>query len=202
MTNSLSASTNNPLRVQLGVIKAAALLMGLSLCIGVRAAPPEAGSRAGQAPGYSDHCGHGAMPAGARMEELHKQLALTDSQEALWKQARDTSDKLHQDMRQSMQARHDKLRQALEGKSPDLRAVAEQMDKDREADQQKHKQVQEAWLKLYDALNPEQKQKASRFLLGMMNKMGEGRGHRMGHDMPAARGGERGGDRPDMPPRR
>ncbi|HEX5392166.1 MAG TPA: Spy/CpxP family protein refolding chaperone [Rhodocyclaceae bacterium] len=200
MTTPLPAFVSNPLRVQLGVVKAAALLMGLSLCMGVRAAPPATGARPDQAPSYSDYCGGGVMRGGARMEELHKQLALTDAQETLWKKARDTSDKLHQDMRQSMQARHDKLRQSLEGKSPDLRALADQMDKDRDADQQRHKQVQEAWLNFYDALNPEQKQKASRFLLGMINRMGDGHGRPMGGHM--GRGMPPAGEHMDAPMRR
>lgn len=189
------AITTNPLRVQFGVIKAAALLMGLSLCVGVRAAPPEGAPRAEQ--GMSA-CDHQMMYGGHRFDELHKQLGLNDAQEALWKQARDTSDKLHQDMRQSMQARHDKMRQTLQGKNPDLRALTDQMDKDREADQQKHKQVQEAWLKFYDALNPEQKQKASQFLLSMMDRMGEG--HR-GRPMMGGMQRKPGDGRPDVPPR-
>lgn len=190
------ATTTNPMRIQLGVLKAAALLMSLSFCVGVRAAAPEGASRPDQSMGAYDH--H-MMPGGRKFEELHKQLALTDAQEALWKQARETSEKLHQEMRQSMQARHEKMRQTLQGKNPDLRALADQMDKDREADQQKHKQVQEAWLKFYDALNPEQKQKASQFLLGMMNRMGEGH---QGRPMGGGMSRNPGDDHPDMPPRR
>lgn len=167
MTASLSAAPSSAPRIQLGVIKATALLLGLSLCLGARAATPDTPRNDAPAYGQSGR----QMHDGQRVEELHKQLNLDPSQEALWKQARETSDRLRQDMRETMRARHDKLRQALETKTPDLRALADQMDQDRQADEQKHKQAREAWLKLYDALNPEQKQKASRFLLGMANMM-------------------------------
>lgn len=157
--------------------------------------------------GMSAHAAEPAMPMGAHegrpegmpgmhmqrdLEGLQKQLGLDRKQETLFQTARETS---QQAMREGMQARredHDKLKQALNGPNPDLRALASQMDKAREEHMKKHRQVRDAWLNFYDALNPAQKDKARQFILARIGHM-EDMGRKMHHGMR-----QKGG--PDAPP--
>ena len=185
MTNPPIHSTltgSNPLRLQLGVIKAAVLIMGLGL--GLATQPLQAAERSSpgeqqrvlRGEGRKDEAREQGGPR--QLEQLHQQLGLNETQESLWQNAKDGTEKLRRDSQAERQARHDKMKQVLDSKSPDLRALSKDMDKEQEARQEKHKTVREAWLKFYDALNAEQKQKASHFLLGQIGMMGM---HPMGH---------------------
>lgn len=168
-----TSPSNQPLRLQLGVIKAAILIMGLGLGLAAQpsqAADPENGSTGKRWEMRKE--GRGNQDGPQRLEELHKQLTLNESQESLWKTAQSATEELRKDFQVERQSRHEKIQKVLESKTPDLRTLASDMDKEQEARQQKQKTVREAWLKFYDALGSEQKQKASHFLLGQMGMMG------------------------------
>ncbi|GAB2181861.1 hypothetical protein DLREEDagrD3_20840 [Denitratisoma sp. agr-D3] len=183
------ATSGTMRRFQLGVIKATALLVGLGIGLAAQAAPEEKEAR--PTTGYEKPMPRDCGPDGQakrdcfhrpsrdpqrQLETLHQQLALNADQEALWKSAKAGTDKLREEQRDEWRTRRDKLQKLLEGKNPDLRTIVAEMDKDQEARQQKHKAAREGWLKFYDALNPEQKQKASQFLLGQVGMAGHGMG--------------------------
>lgn len=197
-------ATPQPLRLQLGVIKAAILIMGLGLGLAAQpsqAADPENGSTGKRWEMRKE--GRGGHDGTERLEELHKQLTLNESQESLWKSAQSATEELRKDFQVERRSRHEKMQKVLESKTPDLRALAKDMDQEQEARQQKHKSVREAWLKFYDALGSEQKQKASHFLLAQLGMMGmpngEG-GPGAGHHSRQRPDGDQSG-RPDVPAR-
>jgi len=176
-------------RLQLGVIKATALLVGLGIGLSAQAAPDERSSRSepgveksaprhfhGQGRGMDQECG-----PQDRLEKLHKQLNLDAKQEALWAKAKASTDKLRDDMMKEREQRRDSMKKQPEGKAPDLRALAADQDKLQEARQQKFKAVREEWLKLYDTLSGDQKQQASEFLIGQIGMLPP---HRGGDDRP------------------
>ena len=185
-------------RLQLGVVKAALITMGISLGLTVQAAPQPEQPRSGEnkelrRDGPDDR--HGTR----RLDTLHSQLNLDASQESLWKAAQELSEASRQEMQGNHHEQRDKLRKVLDSQSPDLRALAADMDKARDARQQKQKTVREAWLRFYDTLNPEQKQKASRFLLAQVAMADMSPGGRGAHGPHGARdAGERRGP-PDLP---
>lgn len=170
-------------RFQLATLKAAAWLLSIGLSFAATAAPREPMEGCPEMPVA------GAMHR-PRIAELHQGLALDDKQEVLWKSALDTTQQLYKELLDTRRASQEKLKAALDSPSPDLHAIAEQVDRDREAQQEKRKKAREAWLKFYDELKPEQKQKASHFLLDQIGMHG-GEGHFPGmHDGPAAMRGK------------
>ena len=186
-----SFAPTSPARLQLGVVKAALITMGISLGLTVQAAPQTDPPRSGETKelrrnGPDDR--HGAR----RLDMLHGQLNLDANQESLWKTAKELSESSRQEMRDNHHEQREKLRKVLDSQSPDLRALAADMDKERDARQQKQKTVREAWLRFYDALNAEQKQQASRFLLAQVT---------MADMMPGGRGGNGPGSGPHGPRR-
>lgn len=192
MTQTNSRTTASHLsRLQLGVIKATALLVGLGIGLSAQAAPDSPSNRS--EPGYEKSAPkdfHGKNRSEGkdqrcspeeRLDALHKQLSLTATQEALWNNAKAGTDKLRDEMANSHRSRQEAMKKQLESKTPDLRAITADMDRDQEARQQKLKAAREEWLKFYDALDGDQKQKASQFLLGQIGMMPgmapRGRGH-------------------------
>jgi hypothetical protein len=173
------ASTSSINRLQLGVIKATALLVGLGIGLSAQAAPDDRSPRGepGVEKSASRHFhGHGKgmdQECGGQdhLEKLHKQLNLDTKQEALWVQAKASTDKLRDDMKKEWEQRRDSMKKQPEGKAPDLRALAADQDKQQDARQQKFKAVREEWLKLYDTLNGDQKQQASEFLIGQIGML-------------------------------
>lgn len=198
----MKTPATGPLRLQLGVIKAAVMMMGLSLGLATQVGYAEESSdgpaRTRMESRAGEHCPN-LRDGRNRLEGLHKELALNGEQESLWQTARDASDKLRKEhgQRQSVQ---ESLRKSLDAKTaPDLRALTAEMDKLREARDKEHKAVREAWLKFYDTLNEEQKQKASHFLLDQVAMMGQplaGRRH-----SPGQRNSSMRQDKPTTPPR-
>jgi Spy/CpxP family protein refolding chaperone len=176
-------------RFQLATLKAAAWLLSIGLSFAASAAPREPGE------GCRDMPAAGAMHQ-PRIAELRKDLALDAKQEAQWTAALDTTQKLYKELIDSRRASHDKMKSTLDAQAPDLRALAEQADRDRETEQAKRKQAREAWLKFYDDLKPEQKQKASRFLLDQIGMLGDGHPHAL-HGGPGPMRGD--GPPPDAP---
>jgi len=170
-------------RFQLATLKAAAWLLSIGLSFAANAAPRE------PMEGCREMSVAGAMHR-PHIPELHQALALDANQEALWKSALDTTQQLYKELLDTRRAGHDKLKAALESPTPDLRAIAEQANRDREAQQDKRKRAREAWLKFYDELKPEQKQKASHFLLDQIAMMAEDGHHPGMHGGPGAMRGK------------
>ena len=143
---------------RLGLISAG--LLAASLGMAVQAAEPPA--RPERGPG---------MHMQQDLERMQKDLNLDKKQEALFQTARDASRDAMREGMASRRENHEKMRAALEGPNPDLRALAAQMDKERDEHMQKHRQVRDAWLNFYDALNPAQKEKARHFIVARMDHM-------------------------------
>lgn len=122
-----------------------------------------------------------AMGMQHKMDKLHQDLGLDKKQEALFQAAREAGRNAMRDAMQARRASRDRMKAALEGPNPDLRALTAQMDKERDEQMQKHRQVREAWLNFYDALNPAQKEKARHFIVGQMDHRMEGHGRRSMH---------------------
>ncbi|HEY3433719.1 MAG TPA: Spy/CpxP family protein refolding chaperone [Rhodocyclaceae bacterium] len=192
MINTPSINNNGYInRLQLGVIKATALLVGLGIGLSAQAAPDESTSRSApsvekSAPQHyhGNTRGHGMdTECGPqdRLEKLHKQLSLDSKQEVLWNNAKTHTDQLRDEFMKDRDQRRENMKKPLEGKAPDLRAIAADQDKQQEVRQQKLKAAREEWLKLYDVLNSEQKQQASEFLLGQIGMF----------PPPGPRGGDR-----------
>ena len=165
-------------RICLSTLKASAMLFAvITFGVAAHAAPAESEKRPDR-PSFAARMDH-------RLDELQQQLALDKNQQAQWQSARATSEQLHREMMEAHRASREKIKAALNEPSPDLRALAAQIDKERDAQSQKHKQAREAWLKFYDGLNTTQKEKASHFILAMltrMEKFGPGRHEGMRHD--------------------
>lgn len=172
--------------MQLASLKVAAWLLSLALSFSAAAA-----SEAAKDPVRNDRP-DAAGPA-HRMDGLREELKLEPAQEALFKSAFDGTEKLRQEMRDTMREKHAQMKARLEAKDPDLHALVNDMDKEKAEHDAKRKVVRDAWLKFYDALKPEQKQIASKFLLAQIGMMGEGgpgmmQGHRgpSGKEAPSA----------------
>jgi Spy/CpxP family protein refolding chaperone len=105
---------------------------------------------------------HGPPPAGGeafmleRLAALRNKLSLTPEQGALWDAAQQLAGKTREEARPQWQAGHQRLMQALDSGSPTPRELFAEMDKQHEAMRAKHLAVREAWLKVYEALNPNQ----------------------------------------------
>lgn len=150
-------------RIQLATLKAAVWLLSVSLGIAAQAAP--------LGPRESERDNRPSITG--KLEKLHGDLALDAIQESQWQSAVQTTEALRAQM---MDARHqagEEMKQSLEAPAPDLRALASRMDSRREQQADRRKQAREAWLKFYDGLKPEQKEKASRFLLHQIAMLGE-----------------------------
>ena len=156
--------------MQLASLKVAAWLLSLTLSFAAAAAnePPAEAARDGRA-AISGHAN--------RIDDLRQQLKLSADQDALFKSALEATEKLHREMRATMQEKHEQMQAQLAAKSPDLHAMAAAMDQEKAAHDAKRKEVRDAWLNFYDALNPEQKDLASKFLLAQINMMSSGFDH-------------------------
>lgn len=132
-------------------------------------------------PRGGEQCGHGQGMYGQRMEHrmkemsrLHDELKLDARQEALWKEAEQAG----KDNRTSMRERFSKQREdnlaLLKQPGADLRAVLKRMDELKAEGQKQHEASREQWLKVYDSLNAEQKEKARLFFLSKMERMERG----------------------------
>lgn len=119
-----------------------------------------------------------AMEMQHRMDKLHQDLGLDKKQEALFQAAREAGRNAMRDGMQARRASRDRMKAALESPNPDLRTLTAQMDKERDEQMQKHRQVREAWLNFYDALNPAQKEQARHFIVGQMEHRMEAAGKR------------------------
>jgi periplasmic protein CpxP/Spy len=146
----------------------------------------------------------GARPEGMGpmhgFERLHKALNLDGQQEELWNQARTAQRDMFETMRAQAAETRAKLRVEIDKPGVDLKQFAQYADQVRAQMRAQmetlHKQVQAAWFKLYDSLDPKQKEQARVAVRDGMDRMGAHRGrHRGGHEeMQSERFGELPGD--------
>jgi hypothetical protein len=147
---------------------------------------------------------HGARPEAMGpmrgFDRLHKELNLDGQQEELWNQARTAQRDMFKTMRAKAAETRAKLRVEIDKPGVDLKQFAQYADQVRAQMRTQmetlHKQVQAAWFKLYDSLDPKQKEQARVAVRDGMDRMGSHRGmHRGGHgEMQGERFGELPGD--------
>lgn len=155
------------------------LVAALALSLGVSAA-----ALAMPAGGDGHRHGHHAAMPGAHgglhgmhgmrgLSALRDELKLDAQQEALWNEAVTAG-------RQTMAGMHERLRKEreetvalLSQPGADLRALARRTDETRAEAQQQHAAARESWLAVYDALSPEQKEKARVFFKNRLERMGQ-----------------------------
>ena len=132
----------------------------------------------------------GARPEGMApmhgFERLHKDLNLDGQQEELWNQARTAQRNMFETMRAKGAETRAKLRVEIDKPGVDLKQFAQYADQARAQMRAQmetlHKQAQAAWFKLYDSLDPKQKEQARVAIRDGMDRMGAHRGvHRGGH---------------------
>lgn len=111
------------------------------------------------------------------MARLHDDLKLDAKQEALWQDAAKAGKDGLGGMRERRGKHHQEIKTLLDQPGADLHALARRMD-DFRAETQKIRQAnRDRWLTVYDALNPEQKEKARVFFKSKFERMAQ-RGQR------------------------
>ena len=103
------------------------------------------------------HHGHGGGDVVMSIVRLKSQLNLDTSQQAMWDNAVAAGKAARTSARANMQKVNDELTAELAKPEPDLAAVAAAADSARNANQQLHTQVRDAWLNLYATFTPDQK---------------------------------------------
>ncbi len=143
------------------------------------AAPPPSDAPGGPAAGMHQRQAMHGMKDFAR---LHDELKLDAKQEALWQDAAKASREGMGGMRERMRKEHEEIQTLLSQPGTDLRAVAKRMDDFRAEGQAIHQANRDRWLTVYDALNPDQKEKARLFFKSKFEHMRHGgpRGHGRG----------------------
>jgi Spy/CpxP family protein refolding chaperone len=133
------------------------------------AAPPQGDVHSGPGAGmHQKQMMHGMK----EMARLHDDLKLDAKQEALWQDATKASKEAMGGMRERMRKQHEEIQSLLNQPGTDLRAVAKRMDDFRAEGQAIHQANRDRWLTVYDALNPEQKEKARVFFQSKSERMG------------------------------
>ncbi len=148
----------------------ASSVIALGIAGSAFAAPPPQGDAPG-GPGASMHQGP-RMQGMKEMARLHDDLKLDAKQEALWQDAAKVSKDGMGGMRERMRKQHEEIKNLLSQPGADLHAVAKRMDDFRAEGQALHQANRDRWLAVYDALNPEQKEKARLFLQKKLEHMG------------------------------
>ena len=147
-----------------------AVAVSLGLAASAFAMPPKAEGPAGSgAPKYERHMANGFK----EMTRLHDDLKLDAKQEVLWQEAVKTGKDSMGDMRDQRRKQHEETMAMLNQPGADLRVVLKRMDDFRAEGQKRHEASRDRWLAVYDAFNPEQKEKARVFFKSKMERMGK-----------------------------
>lgn len=148
-----------------------------------------ADQQAAPAPRGANHKPHnGGSMFGYINETMHKELKLSADQEKTWQElmqkTRDYSTKTHQDHWADMQAVHDEFKK----ENPDLNALSKKHDDLQDAHIKAYRDVRDQWLRFYNNLSVEQKQKVNAHMKKFFDRMEQrGRGGKGGMPMaPAA----------------
>jgi Heavy-metal resistance len=155
-------------------IKRSLLAAGIAAAVG-----------AGGAFAQGMHGGPGARML-ERAEALRKDLALTDSQQALWDIAMNKSKAVMQAGKQAHQQGAERAKAQLATGNADLRALAAEMDTQRDAMKAQHLDARNAWLNLYDKLDTAQRGKVNAVLAQMMERRGRMMGRHGGQEAKPA----------------
>ena len=145
-----------------------AVAVSLGLAASAFAMSPKADGPAG-APRHERLMAHGLK----EMTSLHDDLKLDAKQEVLWQEAVKTGKDSMGDMRDQRRKQHEETMALLNQPGADLRAVLKRMDDFRAQGQKRHEASRDRWLAVYDALNPEQKEKARVFFKSKMERIGK-----------------------------
>lgn len=137
---------------------------------------------AGQAWATSpDHCEPDFARAEHRMAHtmrqvarLHEDLKLDAQQEALWKQAEQSSRTSMRELHDKMREQHQRNMAAINQPGADLRAMVRQFDAGRDAVLRQRDANRELWLAVYDSLDAVQKEKARLFLKNRLEQQERG----------------------------
>lgn len=105
------------------------------------------------------------------MARLHDELKLDAKQDALWQDADKAGKEAMSGMRERMGKHHDEMQALISQPGADLRAIAKRMDEFRAEGQKLRDAGRDRWLAVYDALNPEQKEKARLFFKAKLDRM-------------------------------
>ncbi|MGH8456679.1 MAG: periplasmic heavy metal sensor [Stenotrophobium sp.] len=92
-----------------------------------------------------------------RLDRLHDKLALTGDQQPLWDHAEQMTKGNIQRHFEKSQQRQATVLAALDNPQVDLRKLAAEQDQGMKDAMAAHQQVRDAWLAVYDSLNPTQK---------------------------------------------
>lgn len=164
-------------------ISAKTLVLALTLSLGA-AATAFAVAADGERCGFGHGKGHEMRHGMQGMARLHGDLKLDAKQEALWQEAEKAGKESMGGMRDRLAKQREAALTTLRQPGADLRAVLKQMDQSREEGRKLHEANRDRWLAVYDALNPEQKEKARLFFLSKLEHgkrmpgSGEGRTRR------------------------
>lgn len=104
------------------------------------------------------------------LARLHAELKLDAQQETLWQEAEQASRNSMREVRAQMRQQREKALTAMRQPGADLRAIVRSLDEARDAGRQQRLADRERWLKVYDSLNPEQKEKARIFVLHKLER--------------------------------
>lgn len=101
-----------------------------------------------------------------QLKHLRAQLKLSDSQSQLWDAALEKMHPPH-DMAEHAREHHHHMMEALKDPGFDPHQMADAMDKMREQEEAHMKEVRDAWLAVWDALDADQRTKVRHFMLRM-----------------------------------
>ena len=165
------------------LVLACGLALGASMANAESAVPgqapaPQAGQRTAPRMDYGHGYHHGFRHHAGQFDErgmrglarLHDELKLDARQESLWTDAANAGREARNAMREQMRKQHEETRAALSQPGADLRAIVKRMNEVREDARKQHEAIEGRWLALYDALSPEQKEKARVFFKTMFER--------------------------------
>jgi len=130
-----------------------------------------------QTPGMGRYGGDldGMGPMG-NMESVHKKLNLNAQQEELWKKAQAASREALRKMRASGEEIREKMRVEIDKPGADLKQFMQLGDKMREQMRvqmdARRKQAREAWFKVYDSLDADQREQVRMAIKDSMDRGG------------------------------
>lgn len=146
----------------------ASAVLSLGLAASAFAMPPGDGAY-----GFSGHGMHRQHTDRSMkgMSRLHDDLKLDAKQEALWQDADKAAKENMSSMGERMRKQREETQALLNQPGADLRAVLKLMDDLRAEGQKQREAGRDRWLAVYDALNPEQKEKVRLFFKNRMDRM-------------------------------
>lgn len=163
------------------LVTALALALGVAATASIAAPDSERGNRCDRFD-RSGKMAQGMTYGMQGMSRLHGDLKLDARQEALWQEAAKAGGEGMDGRRGAMRKQHAATLALLDQPGADLRAVLKQMDEARTEAHKQNEARRDRWLAVYDALDPEQKEKARIFIKNRLTHSGHQAG--MGRSRP------------------